>query len=158
MYLPYQLNLRLVPRLGPWNLLNLSPTFPSLEMFISLDLMLLLNMIKSPVNLLSGTPLGGHKSLVEVKQESLAQLSLAIARCSLVLYFDLRIIFVLLLNLAATFTCYPSLVWCLFGPPICVIWNSSSGVCSVMVLRLVFCGATMKPRAPLWPAGTWLCY
>jgi hypothetical protein len=60
-------------------LLNLSPTFPSLKMFISLDLMLLLNMIESSVNLLSGTPLGGRKSYVEFKQEPLAQLSLAIA-------------------------------------------------------------------------------
>jgi hypothetical protein len=48
-------------------------------MFISLDLMLLLNMIESPVNLLSGTPLGGRKSYVEFKQESFAQLSLASA-------------------------------------------------------------------------------
>jgi hypothetical protein len=48
-------------------------------MFISLDIKLLLNMIESPVNLLSGTPLGGRKSYVEFKQEPLAQLSLAIA-------------------------------------------------------------------------------
>jgi hypothetical protein len=136
-------------------LLNSSPTFSSLGMFISLDLMLLPNMNESPINLLSGTHLGGRKSCIEFKQESLAQLSLAVAQCSLVLYFDLWIIFVLLLNLVTTFTCYPSLVWCLFGPPICVIWNSSSGVCSVMVLRLVFCGAATKPRASLWPAGTW---
>jgi hypothetical protein len=78
-------------------------------MFISLDLMLLLNMIESPVNLLSGTSLGGRKSYVEVKRESLTQLSLAIARCSLVLYVDLRIIFVLILNLVTPFACYPSL-------------------------------------------------
>jgi hypothetical protein len=42
-------------------LLNPSPTFPSLRMFISLDLMLLLNMIESPVNLLSGNHLGRCK-------------------------------------------------------------------------------------------------
>jgi hypothetical protein len=128
------------------------------RMFISLDLMLLLNMNKSHVNLLSSAHLGGRKSCVEFKQESLTQLSLEIVRCSLVLYFDLWIIFVLLLNLVTTITCYSSLVWCLFGPPICVIWNSSLGVCLVMVLRLVFCGAMTKPRASLWPAGTWLCY
>jgi hypothetical protein len=86
-------------------------------MFISLDLMLLPNMNESPINLLSGTHLGGRESYIEVKQESLAQLSLAIMRCSLVLYFDLRIIFVLILNLVTTFACYPSLVWCLFGQP-----------------------------------------
>jgi hypothetical protein len=78
-------------------------------MFISLDLMLLLNLIESLVNLLFGTPLSGHKSYVEFTQESLAQLSLAIARCSLVLYVYLRIIFVLILNLVTTFACYPSL-------------------------------------------------
>jgi hypothetical protein len=78
-------------------------------MFISLDLMLLLNMVESLVNLLSGTPLGGRKSYVEFKQESLAQLSLAIARCFLVLYFDLWIISLLILSLVTTFACYPSL-------------------------------------------------
>jgi hypothetical protein len=78
-------------------------------MFISLDLMLLLNLIESLINLLSGTPLGGLKSYVEFKQESLAQLSLAVARCSLVLYVDLWIIFVLILSLVTTFACYPSL-------------------------------------------------
>jgi hypothetical protein len=86
-------------------------------MFISLDLMLLPNMNESPVNLLSGTPLGGRKSYVEFKQESLAQLSLAIVRCSLVLYFDLRIIFVLILNLVTTFAFYPSLYGaCSYSP------------------------------------------
>jgi hypothetical protein len=90
-------------------------------MFISLGLILLLNMIKSPINLLSGTPLGVRKSCVEFKQESLAQLSLAIARCSFVLYFDLWIIFVLLLNLVSTSTYYPSLVWYLFRPAIYAI-------------------------------------
>jgi hypothetical protein len=39
-------------------------------MFISLDLMLLLNMIEFPVNLLSGTSLGGRKSGIEFKQKS----------------------------------------------------------------------------------------
>jgi hypothetical protein len=41
-------------------------------MFISLDLMLLPNMNESPVNLLSGTFLGGRKLYVEFKQDSLA--------------------------------------------------------------------------------------
>jgi hypothetical protein len=86
-------------------------------MFISLDLMLLPNMNESPINLLSETYLGGRKSCIEVKQESLAQLSLAIVRCSLVLYFDLRIIFVLIINLVTTFACYPSLYGtCSYSP------------------------------------------
>jgi hypothetical protein len=42
-----------------------SPTFPSLRMLISLDLMLLLNMIESHVNLLSGNHLGGRKVCVD---------------------------------------------------------------------------------------------
>jgi hypothetical protein len=53
-------------------------------MFISLDLMLLFNMVESPVNLLSGTSLGGRKSCIEFKQESIAQLYLGIELCSLV--------------------------------------------------------------------------
>jgi hypothetical protein len=73
-------------------------------------------MIESPVNLLSGTPLSGRKSYVEFKQESLAQLSLAIVQCSLVLCFDLWIIFVIL-NLVTTFACYPSLYGvCSYNP------------------------------------------
>jgi hypothetical protein len=52
-----------------------------------------------------------------LEQESHAQLSLANELCSLVLCFDLRIVFVLLLNLVTIFACYPSLVWCLFGQP-----------------------------------------
>jgi hypothetical protein len=86
-------------------------------MFISLDLMLLPNMNESLINLLSSTPLDGRKSYVEFKQDSLAQLSLAIVRCSLVIYFDLRIIFVLILNLVTTFACYPSLYGaCSYSP------------------------------------------
>jgi hypothetical protein len=78
-------------------------------MFITLDLMLLLNLIESLVNLLSGTPLGGRKSYVEFKQESLAQLSFAIELCSLVLCVDFRIASLLIPNLVNTFVCYPSL-------------------------------------------------
>jgi hypothetical protein len=77
-------------------------------MFIRLDLMLLLNMIESLVNLLSGTHLGGHKLYVEFKQESLARLSLAIDLCSLVLCVDFRIASLLILNLVTTFACYTS--------------------------------------------------
>jgi hypothetical protein len=114
---PYQLNLWVVPQFCPWNLLNLSPTFPSLEKFISLDLMLLPNMKKSPVNLLSSTHLGGCKLCIEFKQESIAQLSLGIELCSLVVCLNFRIASLLILNLVTTFTCCPSLVWCFFGQP-----------------------------------------
>jgi hypothetical protein len=37
-------------------------------MFISLDLMLMLNMIKSPINLSSGNHLGGRKVCVELSK------------------------------------------------------------------------------------------
>jgi hypothetical protein len=47
-------------------------------MFIDLDLMLLPNMNESPINLLSGTHLGGRKSCIKFKQESIDQLSLGI--------------------------------------------------------------------------------
>jgi hypothetical protein len=57
----YRLNLWLAYRFLPWSLLNPSPTFLSLGMFTSLDLMLLPNMIESPVNLLSGNHLGRRK-------------------------------------------------------------------------------------------------
>jgi hypothetical protein len=92
----------------------ISNFFPSLGMFIKLDLMLLLNMIESPINLLSGTHLGGRKSYVEFKQESLPQLSLAIELCSLVLYVDFQIASLLILNLMTTFACYPSFAQWLF--------------------------------------------
>jgi hypothetical protein len=117
-------------------LLNLSPTFPSLEMFISLDLMLLLHMIESPVNLLSGTSLGGRKSCIEFKQESIAQLSLGIELCSLMVCVNFWIASLLILNLVTTFTCYPSLVWCLFRQPnLChlkfpIVYMFSNGVMS----------------------------
>jgi hypothetical protein len=81
---------------------------PCLRMFISLDPLILLNMIESPINILSGTHLGGCKSYVEFKQESLAQLSLAIELCSLILCVDFRIASLLILNLVTTFACYPS--------------------------------------------------
>jgi hypothetical protein len=42
------------------------------------------NMNESPINLLSGTHLGGRKSCIEFKQESIDQLSLGIELCSLV--------------------------------------------------------------------------
>jgi hypothetical protein len=70
--------------------------------------MLLLNMIESPINLLSGTHLSGCKSCVEIKQESLAQLSLGVELCSLVLCDNFWIASLLILNLVTTFACYPS--------------------------------------------------
>jgi hypothetical protein len=76
-------------------------------MFISLDLMLL-DMIESLINLLSGTRLGGCKLCIEFKQESLAQLSLGIELCSLVLCVNFWIASLLIINLVTTFACYPS--------------------------------------------------
>jgi hypothetical protein len=104
-------------RFSPLKFAESVPNLLSLKMFISLDLMLLPNMNESPINLLSETHLSGRKSYVEFKQESLAQLSLAIVRCSLVLCFDLQVIFVLILNLVSTFACYPSLYGaCSYNP------------------------------------------
>jgi hypothetical protein len=78
-------------------------------MFICLDLMLLLNMNESLINLLSGTHLGGRKSYVEFKQESIAQLSLGIELCSLVVCVNFWIASSLILSLVTIFACYPSL-------------------------------------------------
>jgi hypothetical protein len=79
-------------------------------MFISLDLMLLPNMNESAINLLSGTHLGGRKSCIEFKQESIAQLSLGTELCPLVVCVNFWITSSLILNLVTTFTCSPSLV------------------------------------------------
>jgi hypothetical protein len=107
VHLPYQLNLELHIGFRLEILPNLSPTFPSLGMIISSDLMLLLNMIESPVNLLPGTPLGGRKSCVGITQKSLAQSPSAMELCSLVRCFDLRIASMLILNLVTTLLAIP---------------------------------------------------
>jgi hypothetical protein len=63
---PYQLNIQLVHQFCPWSLFTSSSTFPSLGMFISLDLMLLLNILESHVNQLSSRFLGRHKACMEL--------------------------------------------------------------------------------------------
>jgi hypothetical protein len=98
-----------------WKFAKFISNFPSLSMFISLDLMLLPNMTGYHVNLSSGNHLGGHKSCMEFKQESPAQLSLIIKLCFLVLCFDLRITPLLTPNLMTIFACY--LAQCLFLQP-----------------------------------------
>jgi hypothetical protein len=74
-------------------------------------------MNESTINLLSGTHLDRCKLCIEVKQESIAQLSLGIELCSLVVGVNFWIVPSLILNLVTNFTCNPSLVWCLFGQP-----------------------------------------
>jgi hypothetical protein len=117
VHLPYQLNLWLPIGFLPWKLLNPSPTFSSLKMFISLDLMLWSNMTKSHGNLLACHHFVEMLGVRGIKQQSRAKSPSAIELCSLMLCFDLRIASSLILNLVTTFTCYPSLVWCLFRPP-----------------------------------------
>jgi hypothetical protein len=114
---PYQLNLRLVDRFCPWSLLISSPTFPSLGMFISLDLMLLLNMIESPISLSSGNHLGGRKVCVDLSKD-------LVLRCLRQMSYVLLCYVLisgsppwLILNLVTTFVCYPSIVLCLFYIP-----------------------------------------
>ena len=116
-------------------------------MFISLDLMLLPNMTESYVNLSFGNHLGRRKACGEFKQESLAQLSLAIKLCSLVLCFDLWIASMLIPNLVTTFAWYPSLVLCLSLQPNLCHLKLHLFVCLIMVLRLAFYGVVMKLRA-----------
>ena len=83
-------------------------TLSSVWMFISPNLMLLLGKTKYHANLYLVITIGGHKAYMEIKQESPAQLSLAIRLCSLVLCFDLLITSLLVPNLVTTFACYPS--------------------------------------------------
>jgi hypothetical protein len=116
VHLPYQLNLWLHIGFRPWSLLNSSSTFPSFRMFISLDLMLLLNIIESMlINYLV-------VSLVDARCSwNYAKISCSVAfgneLCSLVRCFDLRITSLLILNLVTTFTCYPSLCGaCSYNP------------------------------------------
>jgi hypothetical protein len=112
---PYQLNLWVVPQFCPWSLLKPSSTFPSLGMFISLDLMLLLNMIESLLfNYLV-------VSLVDARCAwNYAKIACSVAfseLCSLVRCFDLRIASLLILHLVTTFACYPSLYGaCSYNP------------------------------------------
>jgi hypothetical protein len=63
-------------------------------------------MNESTIDLLPRTHLGGCKSCIEFKQESIAQLSLGIELCSLARCFDLRIASLLILNLVTTIACY----------------------------------------------------
>ena len=85
---------------------------------------------------------------MEIRQESPAQLSLAINLCSLVLCFDLQIASLLTLNLVTTFVCYPSFSLCLLlRNQICATWEFWWVVCSVMVPWLAIYGAATKPRA-----------
>jgi hypothetical protein len=102
---------------------------------------------KSHGNLSSGHHLGERKACVEFKQESHAQLSLAIELCSLVPCFDLWIASLLILNLMTTFACYPSL----YGPCsynlIGATWNFTFVVRLVMVLWVATNGAATKPGA-----------
>jgi hypothetical protein len=85
---PYQLNLRLVHQFCPWSLLISSPTFPTLRIFISLDLMLLLNMIESLVNLSSDNHFGGRKVCMYLSKDlmlcCLQQLSYDLLCCVLI--------------------------------------------------------------------------
>jgi hypothetical protein len=114
----YRLNLWLVYRFLPWSLLNPSPTFLSLGCLLVLiscccptwpNLMVIFYLVITLE----------RKACVEFKQESHAQLSLAIELCSLVLYFNLRIASLLILNLMTTFTCYLSLYGACSYSPIC---------------------------------------
>jgi hypothetical protein len=107
---PYQLNLRLVHRFCLWSLLTSSSTFPSLGRFISLDLMLLLNMIESPINLSSGNHLGGRKVCVGFSKNLMLSPLWQLRYVLLCYVFDLWITSLLTPNLVTTFACYPSFV------------------------------------------------
>jgi hypothetical protein len=115
--LPYQLNLWLTHQFCPWSLLTSSPIFPSLEMFISLDLMLLLNMIESLVNLSSGNHLGGRKVCVDLSKDLVLRCLRQLSYVLLCYVLISGLPSWLILNLVTTFVWYPSIVLCLFYIP-----------------------------------------
>jgi hypothetical protein len=104
--------------------------------------MLLPNMTESLVNLSSNNHLGGRKAWVELKQEPPAQLSSVIKLYSLVLCFNIRITSLLILTLWPPLFAIPPLRSTCSRNPI----GATLFVHLVMVLRLAFYGATMKPR------------
>jgi hypothetical protein len=129
----------------PRSLINPSSTFPSLEIFISLDLMLLLNMIESLlINYLV-------VSLVDARCAwNYTKMTCSVAfgeLCSLVRCFDLRKASLLILNLVTAFACYPPLYNACFYHPNYVTWNFTLVVWSVVVLWVATNGATTKPRS-----------
>ena len=78
-------------------------------MFISLDLMLLLDKTKSHVNLYLVIALVDTRHIWKLGKKSPAQLSLAIKLCSLALCFDLQIASLLIPNLVTILVCIPLL-------------------------------------------------
>jgi hypothetical protein len=146
VHLPYQLNLWLHISFCPWSLLNPSSTFPSLRMFISLDLMLLLNMIESPlINYLV-------VSLVN------ARCAWNYAKISCLVTFDNWAMFSCEVFWSANsfpvdpkpcdYPCLLSLSSIMLVlQPIGATWNFTFVMRLVMVLWVAADGATTKPRA-----------
>jgi hypothetical protein len=146
VHLPYQLNLWLHIGFLPWSLLNPSSTFPRLRMFISFDLMLLLNIIESPL----------INYLVVFLVDARCAWNYAKISCSV--SFGNGAMFSCEVFWSANnfpvdskpcdYLCLLSLlVWRLFLQPIGATWNFTFVVHLVMVLWVVANGATTKPRA-----------
>ena len=131
----------------PWISFVLSPTLLSLWMFISLDLMLLLNKTKSHVIFYLVI------SMVNARHEWNGSKSLTLSCLRQLIYVSLVPCFylgppLLTPNLVTTFACYPSFAWCmLLCIPISTTWELLWVVGSVMVPRLAIYDAATKPRA-----------
>ena len=114
--------------------------------------MLLPNMTESYVNLSFGNHLGRRKACGEFKQESLAQLSLAIKLC---FSYAMSLPWTTpcwLLTLSLPLLAIPPLHSAYSYHPIYTTWNFTLVVWSVMVLWVATNGATMKPIASCgWP-------
>jgi hypothetical protein len=146
MHLPYQLNLWLHIGFCPWKLLNPSPTFSSLEMFTSLDLMLWSNMTKSHGNLLACHHFVETLGVSGIKQKS------CLVACDNGAMFSCEVFWSAnsfpVDSKPCDYLCLLSLlVWRLFLQPIGATRNFTFVVRLVMVLWVAADGATTKPRA-----------
>ena len=127
-------------------------------MFISLDLMLLLDKTKSHVNLYLVITLVDARHLWKLSKSLLLsclwQLGYVLLRCVLIFWSPPCWFLTLWLSLFAIPLLHNACSYNLIG----ATGNFTLGVCPVMVPWLAIYGAATEPRASLWPADTWLCY
>jgi hypothetical protein len=130
----------------PWSLSNPSSTFPSLRMFISLDLILLINMLESLlINYLVVSLVDARWAWIYAKISCLVTFgNWAMFSCAM--FWSANSFSVD--SKPCDYLCLLSfLVWCLFLQPIGATWNFTFVVRLVMVLWVAADGAATKPRA-----------
>ena len=128
-------------------------------MFISLDLLLLLDRTKSHVNLYLVITLVDTRHIWKLSKSlllsCLQQLGYVLLRCVLTFWSPPCWFLTLWLSLFAI----PPLHSACSYDPICATWKKNHFGCVISngVMSSNY-GAATEPRASLWPAGTWLCY